>query len=278
MADRQTDQYEETRRRLGIPNLLDSSLYQPGDPLLVRHVRRLDRALKRNPYIVGTAKKTLPILKKAKSAQRKLSRGTSTKSSGYKPRPIEGQIFLPRPAERPDVSIVIPVFNHISDTMNCLRSLAGHESVFSFEVIVVDNASSDATEKELVKVKNLVYIRNKENLGFVGGCNTGADAAKGQAIVFLNNDTDVLPGWLDYLITDLEESDTGLVGSKLIYPDGSLQEAGGIIFNDATGTNYGKHQAADYYTFNYRREVDYCSGASIAIRTPNGFGLTRPVQ
>lgn len=167
----------------------------------------------------------------------------------------------------PYVSVIIPVFNKAGFTLACLNSLAKHNTKYSFEVIIIDNASSDATAHVIGAVDGIRYFRNKTNTGFVEACNKGAGLAKGKVLLFLNNDTLVQDGWMDGLIDALEDPTIGLVGSKLIYPDGSLQEAGGVIFSDASGHNYGKHQDSGNFAFNFRRDVDYCSGASVAIAT-----------
>ncbi|WP_425480641.1 glycosyltransferase family 2 protein [Arenimonas daejeonensis] len=92
-------------------------------------------------------------------------------------------------------------------------------------------------------------------------------ARKRRLLVFLNNDTTVQPGWLDALLATFEtHPDTGLAGSKLVYPDGRLQEAGGIVFTDGTCWNYGRFEDPDHPRYNFVREVDYCSGAAIALR------------
>ena len=110
-------------------------------------------------------------------------------------------------------------------------------------------------------------LRNAENLGFVGSCNAGAALARGEFVLFLNNDTVVTAGWLEALVRVFDEvPDAGLVGARLVYPDGRLQEAGGIIFNDGTGWNYGRFEDPDDTRFAFRREVDYCSGAAILLR------------
>lgn len=169
--------------------------------------------------------------------------------------------------DAPKVSIVIPVYNNIALTVACLDSVVKNVSnKISYEVIVVDNNSSDETKKALSKIKNLVYIRLDKNCGFVDGCNLGADHTRGKYLVFLNNDALVTTDWLESLVTTIESSqDIGLVGSKILYPDGRLQEAGGIIYQNGTGCNYGKNDHPDRYQYNYLREVDYCSGASIII-------------
>ncbi|HET7798311.1 MAG TPA: glycosyltransferase, partial [Nevskia sp.] len=170
-------------------------------------------------------------------------------------------------ADVPLVSIVIPVYNKIDYTIACLRSLAEHAGAAAFEVIVVDDASSDTTAERLARVGGIRVIRNAQNVGFVGSCNAGAGAARGDFVLFLNNDTVVTPGWLEALLRCFdEEPDAGLVGAKLVYPDGRLQEAGGIIFADGSGWNYGRFDDPADPRYNFRREADYCSGAAILIR------------
>lgn len=170
-------------------------------------------------------------------------------------------------AKKPDVSIVIPIYGKAPLTINCLTSLLALKTNKTLEVIVVDDCSKDASPRLFSSLPGVVYIRNDKNSGFVKSCNAGARHAKGKFLVFLNNDTEVDSEWLDPLIDRLNSDvRVGLVGSKLLYPSGLLQEAGGIIFADGSGWNYGKGAHPDDYQYCYAREVDYCSGASIAIR------------
>ncbi len=172
---------------------------------------------------------------------------------------------LPR-AEKPAVSIVIPVYNKWEYTAACLRSIALTRNAASFEVIVVDDGSKDETPQRLQGIVGLESIRNKTNIGFVGSCNAGGMAARGKYIVLLNNDTQVLDGWLDALLQTFEQfPDTGMAGARLVYPDGSLQEAGGIVFQDGSGWNYGRGDNPDRPEYSYTREVDYCSGACVML-------------
>jgi GT2 family glycosyltransferase len=173
---------------------------------------------------------------------------------------------LPTSAQ-PRVSIVIPVYNKIAYTAACLRSLAACAGDVPFEVIVVDDGSTDATAQRLADIDGIHVVRNPQNLGFVGSCNAGAECAKGEFVLFLNNDTVVTAGWLDALLRCFaEEPDAGLVGAKLVYPDGRLQEAGGIVFADGSGWNYGRFDDPADPRYNFRREADYCSGAAIMLR------------
>ncbi len=167
----------------------------------------------------------------------------------------------------PRVSIIVPVYNKVAYTAACLRSIAEQAGEVAFEVIVVDDCSSDATPQRLAEIDGLRMLRNEKNLGFIGSCNAGAAAARGELVLFLNNDTVVTAGWLEALVRCLDEApDAGLVGAKLVYPDGRLQEAGGIVFDDGSGWNYGRFEDPADPRYGFRREVDYCSGAAIVLR------------
>ncbi|AOI47634.1 hypothetical protein WI23_04395 [Burkholderia oklahomensis C6786] len=166
----------------------------------------------------------------------------------------------------PLVSVIIPAYGKLAYTLACLRSIARHGASAAFEVLVVDDASPDDGTQTLSQIKGLRLIRNERNLGFIGSCNAGAAAAQGGYLLFLNNDTQVTLGWLDQLLACfVEEADCGIAGSRLVYPDGRLQEAGGIVFSDASGWNFGRFESPDNPQFLYRRRVDYVSGASMMI-------------
>ena len=175
--------------------------------------------------------------------------------------PVHGEV---------EISIIIPVFNQLRFTQACLASLQAHQRTERFEVIVVDDGSTDATAEAVPRMPGIVYLRNETNAGFVASCNGGAEKARGKYLVFLNNDTIVTRGWLTALLdTFAEEAQVGIVGSKLVYPDGRLQEAGGIIWADASGWNYGKFDDREKPEYNYLRDVDYCSAAALMI--PNAL-------
>jgi len=171
----------------------------------------------------------------------------------------------------PSVSIIVPVFNQWSITRGCLEAIwATVSRERDIEVIVSDDASTDDTALALASMAmteaRLKVLRNEKNCGFVESCNRAAAAATGDILLFLNNDTVPLPGWLEPLIrTFALFPNVGAVGGKLLSPDGSLQEAGGIIFADGSACHFGRGDAnAMKPLFDYVRQVDYVSGALLA--------------
>lgn len=171
--------------------------------------------------------------------------------------------------QEPVVSIVIPVFNKFELTYACVKSLAETGAEIPFEIIVVDDCSRDETMfAGFAFGPGIRLIRSPENGGFIRSCNRGFEAARGEYVVFLNNDTTVKPRWLDELYETLRRDPTiGVAGSKLLFPDGSLQECGGIIWRLGDGWNWGRDQAADDPRFCYLRDADYVSGAALMIKS-----------
>lgn len=170
---------------------------------------------------------------------------------------------------KPKVSIVIPVYNQFSYTYNCLKSiLINSGSSISYEVIIADDCSTDYVKNIEKVVSGILVIHNEKNLRFLLNCNNAASKAKGEYILFLNNDTQVMNNWLEPLVELIEkDKNIGMVGSKLIYPDGSLQEAGGILWKDGSAWNYGHGKDPSLAEFNYVKETDYISGASVMIKS-----------
>lgn len=168
-------------------------------------------------------------------------------------------------ADDPLVSILLVTFNRAEYTLECLESIRANSDA-SFEVVIVDNASTDATADLLARLDGATIIRNAGNEGFLLASNKGASVARGRWLLFLNNDTQPLPGYLSRLLEAGELSTCGAVGSCLVLPDGRLQEAGSIVWRDGSCVGYGRggDPAAPEHTF--AREVDYCSGACLLVR------------
>ncbi len=135
---------------------------------------------------------------------------------------------------RPRTSIIIPVFNKLDYTRKCLEAIAKNTPADAYEIVVVDNASTDGTNEFLSESSLPVrLIVNDRNVGFARACNQGARAASGEYLVFLNNDTEPLRSWLGPLIETADSDDLVVaVGSKLLYPDGSIQHAGIVVVDD----------------------------------------------
>ncbi|MEH6515084.1 MAG: glycosyltransferase [Halioglobus sp.] len=183
---------------------------------------------------------------------------------------IENYDLVPRiiPVfENIDVSIIVPVFNNWQFTDNCIRSIIHSVTGVAYEIILADDCSSDETSNAGKLYSNLKIVRPKENLGFLQNCNNAVKEARGRYIVLLNNDTEVHHYWLEALFSKMEQDENiAICGSKLVYPDGNLQEAGGIIWSDGSGWNYGNMDSPDKPQYCYSKAVDYISGASIMVR------------
>lgn len=169
-------------------------------------------------------------------------------------------------ASNPTVSIIIPIYNQLELTLACLESLVRHAGPESFEVIIIDDQSAPEVSRTLGLVGNLRLYRNDNNRGFILNCNRGAEEAQGAYVLFLNNDTVVTAGWLAAMLAVFTlRPGAGAVGAKLVYPDGTLQEAGGIIWEDGSGHNFGRGDDPGRPEYNYLREADYCSGAALLV-------------
>lgn len=168
--------------------------------------------------------------------------------------------------DQPLVSIVIPVYEKFDFTYACVKSILDTNVRCSYEIIIVDDCSKDETLLAPMILQNCRILRNERNQGFVLNCNRGGREARGKYVFLLNNDTALFPDAIDALVETFSMHDkVGAVGSKLLFGDGKLQEAGGIIWRLGDGWNYGRGQDPDEPRFNYVRPADYISGAALML-------------
>ena len=175
------------------------------------------------------------------------------------------KLNFPAPST-PQVSILIVVYNRAELTLTCLQSVLNNAGE-NYEVILVDNASTDKTRPMLDQISSVCVLHNTTNLGFVHACNQAAAVARGAYLLLLNNDAQLLPGSLDSALRTIHSSDDiGAVGAKIILPNGKLQEAGSIIWRDGSCLGYGRDDDPDKPMYMFQRSVDYCSGAALLTK------------
>lgn len=175
-------------------------------------------------------------------------------------------IVFPK-CEKPLVSIIVPVYNQYQYTKACLYQILKNTSNVDYELILADDNSYDLTKKVQKQFKNIVYIRNSTNLGFLKNVNNAVKSAKGKYICLLNNDVIPTKDWLKYLIQTMEvHKDAGIVGGKFIGIDGQIQEAGSAMTHSGIPTWLGQGEPYNKPEFNEEKEVHYCSACGVLIK------------
>lgn len=166
----------------------------------------------------------------------------------------------------PEISVILVLYNQAQFTLECLYLLQQQKNA-TYEVIIIDNASTDSTHQLLDYCDNAIIVKNPENMGFLRAANQGAQIARGKNLLFLNNDiwqlnADAFATALQTLNSDKQ---IGAVGGKIILPNDSLQEAG-VCITPKDIYQYGRGKRPDLFEFNFQRHVDYCSGVFLLTR------------
>jgi GT2 family glycosyltransferase len=167
----------------------------------------------------------------------------------------------------PQITVILVLFNKAELTYRCLESLSTLGADPSFHVLIVDNASSDQTQRLLERVRGATIVRNEDNRGFLRACNQAAGMVTTRHILFLNNDTILYPGALQAALENLEDPRVGAVGGRIVLPSDELQEAGSIFWNDGTCVGYARSLPPEADECMFRRSVDYCSGVFLMTST-----------
>jgi GT2 family glycosyltransferase/Flp pilus assembly protein TadD len=166
-----------------------------------------------------------------------------------------------------DISIIIPVHNRRELTEACLESIANSTNRATYEVIVVDNGSTDGTNELLGSIEgDFTLVTNKLNEGFASACNRGARIANGRHLLFLNNDTEISDGCLDVLLACANSHpEAGAIGAKLVYPNGKTQHAGIAFDEEGTPFHIFQNFAADHAAVCKSREMTAVTAACMLI-------------
>lgn len=165
-------------------------------------------------------------------------------------------------------SIIIPVYNKASLTRQCVDALLAERPRVSHEIIVVDDASTDSTPKLLaIYGQRVRSVTHKSNGGFANSCNDGAAAAKGELLMFLNNDTIPHSGWLDEMVAYADaHPKASVVGAKMLFPDGTVQHAGVCMCQDKFPRHIYAGFPGDHPAVNKSRRFQIVTGGCALIR------------
>lgn len=181
--------------------------------------------------------------------------------------PTGEQVNLPE-FTNPKVSLIVPVYSGARLTRRCLETIRDQTEEVGYEVILVDDVADLEAKGFLTLVNGALILHNEQNEGYLRSVNRGAAAAHGEWLVLCNNDIEATPGWLKNLLECAEsKDDVGVVAPKFVAPDGLLSEAGGIIWSDGTGVNFGRGDEPSRPQYDYTREIDYGSAAALLVRT-----------
>ena len=164
------------------------------------------------------------------------------------------------------VSVCIPVVSDHGLIEGCLDSLAHSRPSVETEVVVVSNGLDDNGFSYLRKRDDIVLVRSAVNTGFSGGNNLAVQSSRGRYLLLLNDDSVVEPGFIDRLLSAVErDSSVGAVGGTILSDDGTLQEAGSVLWSDGWVAHVGTGLPADSTAYDYVRYADYVSANGLLV-------------
>ncbi len=166
-----------------------------------------------------------------------------------------------------NISIIIPVYNNLDFTIQCVKSIQKQCKTINYEIIIVDDYSTDNTKEFFSNNNKITYVRNEKNKGFAYSCNKGAEKAKGDILIFLNNDTLIVNDICKSVINTFRNfKNIGIVGGKLLYEDNTIQHAGILIYPDKHLGHLFKEFPYNYHNANKIRFLQAVTGAFFCIK------------
>lgn len=255
----------------GLPEIVrhgvNGLLFPPGDAAALR--RQVTRLLRR-PALLDRLRQGITPVKTVAAEARELLDLYRSLTVPPAPGPPEIKARPVPDPRRVTVSIIIPTFNNLDLTRQCLESIRGHTDPGAYEVIVVDNGSTDGTPAYLREEEaacRLTAILNRENLGFAKASNQGAAAAAGEFLLFLNNDTIVTDGWLQGMCRCARADERiAAVGAKLLYPDDTVQHAGAVFNRNKNIYHIYRHLHKDHPAVNQERDFQVLTAACLLVK------------
>jgi GT2 family glycosyltransferase len=241
-----------------------------GDLHEINHTTDLDKYIQQGEldpvYEYIETKARIQVKEKARLRSQPIKKGSHFELKEADLKNILGQIQFKK-VEHPTVSVIIPYYNAKKYIIECLLSLFKKAELDKIEVILVNDHSPDDIKNTVDGIPNLIYLENGKNEGFVKSCNKGAKAAKGDYFLFFNNDAQITENAIELMASTLDNDPAiGIVGPKVLYPAGHLQEAGCKLFPDGSSGFIGLDDDPNLERYNYSKEVDYVSGCSLMIR------------
>src|SRR5262245_48648946 len=172
-------------------------------------------------------------------------------------------------SDAPRVSVIIPSSTRLGLLHACLRSLArfGPTSIPYETIVVLNEATPEAEARLRETATGIQVVSSPVNLGLAGAGNRGRALAGGELLILLHDDAEIEPGWMEALVETADaHSEAGAIGCRVLYPDGRLQWAGGILWRTGSSSFPWVGEAPAATAFDRLRAVDFCGTSSLLVR------------